>query len=72
VQSHAFITATGWWPLHQGPKKQIKPGFWMFRFMSFAGQKWRPNVELDYDFRNSSGVSTWTVRAGVAPLLPSS
>jgi hypothetical protein len=39
--------------------------------MSFAGQKWRPNVELDYDFRNSPGVPTWTVRAGVALLLPS-
>ena len=38
--------------------------------MSLAGQKWRPNVELDYDFRNSSGTPKWTVRAGVALLLP--
>lgn len=38
--------------------------------MDFAGQKWRPNVELDYDFRNLTGVPTWIVRAGVALLLP--
>ena len=38
--------------------------------MSFAGQKWRPNIELDHDFRNTIGTPLWTVRAGVALLLP--
>jgi len=38
--------------------------------VGFGGHKWRPNVELDYDFRNSFGTPTWTVRAGVALLLP--
>jgi hypothetical protein len=38
--------------------------------MSLAGLKWRPNVEIDYDFRNTAGTPLWTVRAGVALLLP--
>jgi len=38
--------------------------------VSFAGHKWRPNAEIDYDFRNSVGTPTWTFRAGVALLLP--
>jgi hypothetical protein len=38
--------------------------------VSFYGDKWRPNVELGYDFRNSNGTPTWTLRAGVALLLP--
>ena len=33
--------------------------------VSFYGNKWRPNVELGYDFRNSNGTPTWTLRAGV-------
>jgi len=38
--------------------------------VGFGGYKWRPNVELDYDFRNVFGAQTWTVRAGIALLLP--
>jgi len=32
--------------------------------------KWRPNVEVDYDFRNVSGNQEWVLRAGIALLLP--
>jgi hypothetical protein len=38
--------------------------------MGWAGHKWRPNVEASYDFRDSTGAPTWTLRAGVALLLP--
>jgi hypothetical protein len=38
--------------------------------VSYGGHKWRPNIELGYDFRNSAATPMWTVRAGVALLLP--
>ena len=38
--------------------------------VSFGGHKWRPNVELDYDFRDGFGTPRWTFRAGAALLLP--
>lgn len=38
--------------------------------VGFGGYKWRPNVELDYDFESIVGAQTWTVRAGIALLLP--
>ena len=34
------------------------------------GQKWRPNVEVGYDFNNDIGNQKWVVRAGVALLVP--
>jgi hypothetical protein len=38
--------------------------------VTFAGHKWRPNVEAGYDFRNGPGTPTWVVRAGIVLLLP--
>ncbi len=38
--------------------------------MTWGGHKWRPNVEVDYDFRNVSGNQEWVLRAGIALLLP--
>jgi hypothetical protein len=38
--------------------------------VGFAGHKWRPNVEIDYDFRDGAGTPRWTLRAGIALLLP--
>ena len=35
-----------------------------------AGQKWRPNFEVDYDFRDASGNQEWVIRAGITLLLP--
>ena len=38
--------------------------------VGFAGRKWRPNAEIGYDFRDGFGTPRWTVRAGIALLLP--
>ncbi len=38
--------------------------------VSFWGQKWRPNFEVDYDFKDDFGNQRWVVRAGIALLLP--
>jgi hypothetical protein len=38
--------------------------------VSWAGHRWRPNFEVDYDFRNDRGNQEWVVRAGVALLVP--
>ena len=38
--------------------------------VSFAGQKWRPNVEVNYDFKDDVGNQQWVVRAGIVLLLP--
>jgi len=38
--------------------------------VTWGGHKWRPNVEVDYDFRNVSGNQEWVLRAGIALLLP--
>lgn len=38
--------------------------------VGWAGQKWRPNVEVDYDFKNDRGNQEWVLRAGVALLVP--
>jgi hypothetical protein len=38
--------------------------------VSAWGQKWRPNVELDYDLRDVSGNPKWVIRVGAALLLP--
>ena len=38
--------------------------------VTWAGQRWRPNVEVDYDFRDLRGNQEWVVRAGVSLLLP--
>ena len=39
--------------------------------ISLWGQKWRPNVEVDYDFQDRTGNPKVTLRAGFALLLPS-
>lgn len=39
--------------------------------MTFAGHKWRPNVEVGYDLRNGSGTPARVIRAGIVLLLPS-
>ena len=39
--------------------------------VSLWGQKWRPNVEVDYDFQDRTGTPKVTLRAGFALLLPS-
>ncbi len=38
--------------------------------VTFAGHKWRPNVEVDYDFKDDRGNPQWVVRAGIVLLLP--
>jgi hypothetical protein len=38
--------------------------------VTWSGHKWRPNVELDYDFRDLFGNQRWVVRAGISLLLP--
>ena len=40
------------------------------KVVSAFGQKWRPSVEADYDFRDLRGNPVWTIRIGVALLLP--
>ena len=37
--------------------------------VSLWGQKWRPNVEVDYDFQDRTGNPKVTLRAGFALLL---
>ena len=39
--------------------------------VGFWGEKWRPNVELDYDFRDTPGNQKWVFRVGIALLIPS-
>ncbi len=38
--------------------------------VTFAGHKWRPNVEVGYDFKDDPGNPKWIARAGIALLLP--
>lgn len=38
--------------------------------VSFAGQKWRPNFEVGYDFKDDPGNPKWVIRAGISLLLP--
>ena len=38
--------------------------------VSFAGHKWRPNIEADYDFQDDYGNPKWTIRASIVLLLP--
>jgi hypothetical protein len=38
--------------------------------MTFWGEKWRPNIEVGYDFRDTVGNPKWVFRAGIALLLP--
>jgi len=38
--------------------------------VSFAGHKWRPNVEVGYDFKDDPGNPRWMIRAGITLLLP--
>jgi hypothetical protein len=38
--------------------------------VTFWGQKWRPNVEVGYEFRDDPGIPKWVVRAGITLLLP--
>ncbi len=38
--------------------------------IGWAGHKWRPNAEVNYDFRDTAGNQRWILRIGVALLLP--
>lgn len=38
--------------------------------VTFWGHKWRPNVEVGYDFKDDVGNPKWIIRAGIALLLP--
>jgi hypothetical protein len=38
--------------------------------VTWGGHKWRPNFEVDYDFRDTRGNPEWVVRAGIVLLLP--
>lgn len=38
--------------------------------VGFAGLKWRPNAEVDYDFVNEIGNAGWVFRIGIALLVP--
>jgi hypothetical protein len=39
--------------------------------LGFWGHKWRPNVEVDYDFKDDPGNPEWTFRVGITLLVPS-
>jgi hypothetical protein len=38
--------------------------------VTFASHKWRPNVEVNYDFKDDLGNQKWTIRASMVLLLP--
>jgi hypothetical protein len=38
---------------------------------SFGGRQWRPNVEIDYDFKDDAGNAEWVFRIGLVLLVPS-
>jgi hypothetical protein len=38
--------------------------------MSLWGHKWRPNAEIDYDFKDDHGNPKWIFRVGMVLLLP--
>ena len=38
--------------------------------VTFAGHKWRPNIEVDYDFKDDVGNPKWTFARGIVLLLP--
>jgi hypothetical protein len=38
--------------------------------VGWKGQKWRPNFEVNYDFKDDRGNQEWVLRAGVALLVP--
>ena len=38
--------------------------------VTWGGHKWRPNVEVDYDFRNLQGNQEWVLRAAIVLLVP--
>jgi hypothetical protein len=38
--------------------------------VTFGGHKWRPNVEVGFDFKDDVGNPKWVNRAGIALLLP--
>jgi hypothetical protein len=38
--------------------------------VAFAGQKWRPTVEVGYDFKDDPGNPKWVLRAAISLLLP--
>jgi hypothetical protein len=38
--------------------------------MKWAGKTWRPNFEVDYDFKDDRGNQQWVVRAAVVLLVP--
>jgi hypothetical protein len=38
--------------------------------VSLWGHKWRPNAEIDYDFKNDPGNPKWIFRIGMVLLLP--
>ena len=38
--------------------------------VGFAGYKWRPNAEFNYDFANDGGNPKWVLRVGIALLVP--
>ncbi len=56
--------------IHKGGWSSLNVGVNYGQIVPFAGQKWRPNFEVDYDFRNLPGNATWTVRAGISLLVP--
>jgi hypothetical protein len=40
------------------------------QIVTFRGHKWRPNIEAGYDFKDAPGNPKWTIRIGVALLVP--
>ena len=61
----AFVYDTqngSWQSLQLGVNYGQVVGLW--------GHKWRPNAEVDYDFRNDPGNQKWTIRVGMVLLLP--
>jgi hypothetical protein len=40
--------------------------------VTFWGNKWRPNFEVGYDFKDDVGNPKWVIRAGIALLVPGS
>lgn len=40
------------------------------QIVKLGGQKWKPNVEVGYEFKDDYGNQQWVVRLGISLLLP--
>jgi hypothetical protein len=56
--------------VHNGRWASLMAGVNYGWVVGFAGHKWRPNAEVDYDFENEIGNAQWVFRIGIALLVP--